>query len=67
MTQPAQSSGHKWCTMLGRDAMGNGNDHFGVHKENNFCAQRGCKPLSPTDGNRDEDDLPTYNQLRWEI
>jgi hypothetical protein len=29
--------------MMGNDAMGNGNDHFGIHDENDFCARRGCK------------------------
>jgi hypothetical protein len=31
--------------MLGCEAMGNGNDHFGVHDENNFCQRRECISL----------------------
>jgi hypothetical protein len=32
--------------MLGRDAMGNGNVHFGIHECTSFCEKRGCVPLS---------------------
>jgi len=31
--------------MVGCEALRNGNDHFGIHEENNFCARRGCIPL----------------------
>ena len=29
--------------MVGTEAMGNGNDHFGFHEENDFCERRGCR------------------------
>lgn len=38
---PSQKSAEQ-RTMIGIDALGNGNDHFGLHEENNFCRQRGC-------------------------
>ena len=38
----------KFSKMVGRDALGNGNDHFGEHNENLFCRQRGCVPARPT-------------------
>jgi hypothetical protein len=28
--------------MIGIEALGNGNDHFGIHESNDFCRQRGC-------------------------
>jgi hypothetical protein len=29
--------------MLGTEALGNDNDHFGLHEQNQFCERRGCK------------------------
>ena len=30
--------------MMGTEAMGNGNEHFGIHDEDSFCRQHGCIP-----------------------
>jgi hypothetical protein len=32
--------------MMGAEALRNGNDHFGIHEANNFCAIRGCVSVS---------------------
>ena len=32
----------KTMKSLGNQALGNGNEHFGVHDRNGFCPQRGC-------------------------
>lgn len=36
------SEGDEPPMMMGTEALGNGNDHFGIHEQNQFCKQRGC-------------------------
>jgi hypothetical protein len=36
------SEGSEPPEMVGTEALGNGNDHFGRHEQNEFCERRGC-------------------------
>jgi hypothetical protein len=36
------SEGDEPPEMIGTEALGNGNDHFGRHEQNEFCERRGC-------------------------
>lgn len=44
------SEGDEPPMMIGTEALGNGNDHFGVHEQNEFCKQRGCIRRTETPG-----------------